>query len=42
MRVRAKRHRDRDMMISGGGATQAAITRKALHVLPALSLGGDL
>lgn len=40
MRVRAKRKKDREMMTSGGGATEEAI--KAPHVLPALSLGGDL
>lgn len=36
--VRAKGEKDRAMMMtSGGGATQGAITSKALHVLPALS-----
>lgn len=39
MRFGAMRGSDGEMMISGGGATQAAITTKSLHVLPALSLG---
>lgn len=42
MRVRAKGEKDRETMIGGGGATGAAITREPTHVLPALSLGGDL
>lgn len=45
MRARAKRERDSEMTTirgEGGGATEAAITRNPLHVLPALSLGGDL
>lgn len=44
MGARAERERESDMemMISGGGTTEAAITRKPLHLLPALSLGGDL
>lgn len=42
MKMRAERKKDKEMMISRGGATEAAITRKALLVHPTLSLGGYL
>lgn len=42
LRMRAERKKDKEMMISRGGATEAAITRKALLVHPTPSLGGYL